>query len=146
MIDIENTIPHRAPLLLVDKVDEISANKIITSKFYSGEEAFFAGHFPHRPILPGIMMLEGMFQAGAVLAKQKNTSPNSLGVVTRVDKVKFRKLLTPPVTVHCQVELNDQIGNALFFKGKVLDHEQKVVATAEFSVNLVPNLAEGKIA
>ena len=96
--DILEILPHRFPFVLVDGVLElIPGEKIVASKNVTGNEPFFKGHFPGRPIMPGVLIIEGMAQAGGLLAfaslpeEMRGTPVYFIGM----DKVKFRQTVTP---------------------------------------------------
>ena len=95
---IRELIPHRYPILLVDKVLEFhQGEKIIGQKNVSSNEPFFQGHFPERPIMPGVLILEALAQLGVLYAKIANgsTANEGLSVFAGVDKVKFRRPVVP---------------------------------------------------
>jgi 3-hydroxyacyl-[acyl-carrier-protein] dehydratase len=92
-------LPHRYPILLIDRVLDYSENKSLTAiKNVSVNEPFFQGHFPHRPVMPGVLILEAMAQACAILTfKSKNTVPGSDSVYyfVGIDKARFKKPVEP---------------------------------------------------
>jgi len=95
---IREIIPHRYPFLLVDKVLEFHpGEKIIGQKNVSSNEPFFQGHFPERPIMPGVLILEALAQLGVLYGKIANGSlaGEGLSVFAGVDKVKFRRPVVP---------------------------------------------------
>lgn len=102
LMDIEeilNYLPHRYPFLLIDRVLEInSGQSIVALKNITMNEAFFVGHFPHHPVMPGVLILEAMAQAAAVLAYQStNTSPRD-GIMyyfAGIDNTRFRRIVKP---------------------------------------------------
>ncbi len=90
-------LPHRYPILLVDRVREIAADRIVAIKNVSWNEPFFQGHFPGMPIMPGVLQVEAMAQAGAILAVRSGDFDPVRQVVffMAIDNVKFRKPVTP---------------------------------------------------
>jgi beta-hydroxyacyl-ACP dehydratase FabZ len=94
---IQSLLPHRFPFLLVDRVVSIEADKITAIKNVSLNEPFFPGHFPGMPIMPGVLIIEAMAQAGGILAARTSDFNPETQVVMfmAIDKVKFRKPVTP---------------------------------------------------
>jgi beta-hydroxyacyl-ACP dehydratase FabZ len=90
-------LPHRYPILLVDRVREIAQDRIVAIKNVSWNEPFFQGHFPGMPIMPGVLQVEAMAQAGAILAVRSGDFDPVRQVVffMAIDNVKFRKPVTP---------------------------------------------------
>jgi len=118
--DLEQTIPHRDPFLWIDEVTEINETRIVASKHIPEDLDLFRGHYPHFPILPGVIQLEAAFQAGAVLiAKTQDVGPGNVPVVTRVNNTKFRSMVRPGDTLDIEVHLTEQLANAFFLTGKV---------------------------
>ena len=94
--EIKQFIPHRYPFLLVDRVTEHVKGKTIKGfKNLSINEAFFQGHFPGRPIMPGVLQLEAMAQLGGVLMAHLDEGQDKLFVFTGIDNVRFRKMVLP---------------------------------------------------
>ena len=80
----------------------------------------FRGHYPHFPILPGVLQLEAAFQAGAILiAKTQQMAAGQVPVVTRVNNTKFRNMVRPGDVLNIEVELTEMLSNAFFLTGKV---------------------------
>ena len=96
---ILDTLPHRYPFLLIDRVIEYTAFESITAiKNVSINEPFFQGHFPGHPIMPGVLILESMAQATGMLAFYSNKARSESGHVyylVRIDKARFSKIVTP---------------------------------------------------
>jgi beta-hydroxyacyl-ACP dehydratase FabZ len=94
---IERILPHRYPFLLVDRVDEIGADRIVARKLVSRNEPFFNGHFPGHPVMPGVLIIEALAQAGALLAAQTSDFNTETHVVyfMAIDNARFRKPVTP---------------------------------------------------
>src|ERR671931_638354 len=96
-IEIQAILPHRYPFLLVDRVEELELGKrIVGIKSVTINEPFFQGHFPGRPIMPGVLIVEAMAQVGGILAfKSANLSGGKLVYFMGVDKARFRKPVLP---------------------------------------------------
>lgn len=94
---IQAVLPHRYPFLLVDRVDSLTADKIVACKLVTANEPFFGGHFPGQPIMPGVLIIEALAQAGALLAApQVGFDPKCDAIfLMSLDKVKFRKPVVP---------------------------------------------------
>ena len=144
-VDIQGLLellPHRYPFLLIDKIVEIDGDDSgIGIKNVTFNEPQFQGHFPERPVFPGVLLIEAMAQtAGAmcVLKSRKAGGPGKPAVVyfMTVDKVKFRKPVIPGDTVEFHVRKQRQRGNMWWFRGEA-KVAGKVVAEGEVSAMLV---------
>ena len=95
--DIQAILPHRYPFLLVDRIEELEVGKrVVGIKNVTINEPFFQGHFPGRPIMPGVLIIEAMAQVGGVLAfKSANQAGAKLVYFMGIEKAKFRKPVTP---------------------------------------------------
>jgi beta-hydroxyacyl-ACP dehydratase FabZ len=95
--EILGILPHRYPFLLVDRVLEVSEDKIVVLKNVTVNEPFFQGHFPGHPVMPGVLILEAMAQAGALLATRSSSFDPQKQVIyfMAIDKAKFRKPVVP---------------------------------------------------
>jgi 3-hydroxyacyl-[acyl-carrier-protein] dehydratase len=95
--EIAGILPHRYPFLLVDRVVELGPDRIVALKNVSMNEPFFQGHFPGHPVMPGVLIVEALAQAGAVLAARTTGFDPATQVVyfMALDKVKFRKPVVP---------------------------------------------------
>ena len=94
---IERILPHRYPFLLVDRVDEIGEERVIARKLVSRNEPFFDGHFPGHPVMPGVLIIEALAQAGALLAAHATAFDPATHVIyfMAIDNAKFRKPVIP---------------------------------------------------
>ena len=93
---ILNTLPHRYPFLLVDRITEMEENRrIVGMKNVTINEPFFQGHYPGTPIMPGVLIVEAMAQLGGVLMSQKLEHTGKIAVLLSLDKVKLRRPVTP---------------------------------------------------
>jgi len=134
MQEIYSAIPHRPPFLWIDAVISCDAETIVTEKFISPDLDFFKGHYPGYPLVPGVLLCEAVFQTGALfMAKnpqyslQPSAAARKTPVLTRIRGAKFKKEVKPGDTIRMHVSLNEILGNAWFFKGKVLVEEKTAV-------------------
>jgi 3-hydroxyacyl-[acyl-carrier-protein] dehydratase len=98
--DIERIIPHRFPFLLVDRVVEMEAGKrIVAIKNVTANEWFFQGHFPGFPIMPGVLIVEALAQAGAVLLLSDDSAKGQMPLFAGIDNCRFRQQVVPGDTL-----------------------------------------------
>jgi 3-hydroxyacyl-[acyl-carrier-protein] dehydratase len=132
--EIARRLPHRFPFLLVDRVLSIEDGKRLTAvKNVTVNEPFFPGHFPGRPIMPGVLICEALVQAGGLLA---NISTNGVGpgkgvVLAGLDRVRFRGMVEPGDQLRLEVELVHRRPPLWKMRGRALV-EGRLVAEAEF--------------
>ncbi|MDA0833497.1 MAG: beta-hydroxyacyl-ACP dehydratase [Planctomycetota bacterium] len=118
--DIQKLIPHRDPFLWIDTVSEITVTTIVAEKFLDPQLPVFAGHYPEFPIFPGVLLCEAAFQAGAILiAKNHPVTDDAVPVVTRVNNVKFRRMVRPGDSIRLEVKLTEVISSAYLLTGKI---------------------------
>ena len=115
--DIESIIPHRDPFLLLDKVIKIDYGKrIIAIKYIKKDEPYFKGHFPGRPIMPGVLIIETIAQAGAVLMLMIPENKGKLVLFAGIDKARFKRIVKPGDLLTIELELKNSrknIGRAI---------------------------------
>ncbi|MCX7655923.1 MAG: 3-hydroxyacyl-ACP dehydratase FabZ [Treponemataceae bacterium] len=105
MNEIEQLLPHRKPFLFVDVIDTASPERIVARHVFNREEYFFSGHFPQYPVVPGVILIETMAQAGgAGLRKLGILGGEGLFFLASVDKVKFRRQVRPGEEVRLEIE------------------------------------------
>lgn len=105
-IEIQKILPHRYPMLLIDKVIEMEEGKrIVAVKNVTANEPFFQGHFPSNPIMPGVLITEALAQAGAVLLLDMEENRGKLGVFTGINNFKFRRQVVPGDTLTLEADL-----------------------------------------
>ena len=103
--EIMEVIPHRPPFLLIDKVVELEDGKVVAIKNVSMNEPFFVGHFPQEPVMPGVLIIEALAQAGAVALLSMPQYKGKMAYFGAIDKAKFRKKVVPGDTLRLEVEL-----------------------------------------
>lgn len=103
--DIEKIIPHRFPFLFVDKIIDLSENRAVGIKNVTMNEWFFEGHFPDKPVMPGVLIVEAMAQVGGVLMLSKEENRGKLAYFMSIDNVKFRRAISPGDQLVLQVEV-----------------------------------------
>lgn len=131
--EIMKVLPHRFPILLVDRVIEKSEDHVIAMKNVTASEIFFTGHFPDYPIYPGVLIIEGLAQtAGIMLLKPgQNVIPLFLGI----DEARFKSEVRPGDTLIYEVKLKEsKLG--IFKVGGVAKVGEKTVATATLLVGV----------
>lgn len=142
IIDIEKIIkmiPHRYPLLLVDRVIEFDQDKsIVALKNVTFNEPHFQGHFPDKPIMPGVLIVEALAQASALLVveSQIDSPDDKLVYFMSIEKAKFRKPVTPGDSLHLKVTTIQNRGAVWKFQGEALV-DGSLVAEAVFSAMIV---------
>jgi beta-hydroxyacyl-ACP dehydratase FabZ len=136
--EILSILPHRFPFLMIDKVQEVSADKIVAIKNASYGEPHFQGHFPGMPVMPGVLQVEAMAQAGGVLAARSGDFDPKTQVVffMAIDKVKFRKPVTPGDQMVIEV-VPLRKGKIWKMKGEC-KVDGNVVSQAEFLATMAP--------
>src|SRR5688500_9289229 len=128
-------LPHRYPMLLIDRVEQIIPDRSITAiKAVSMNEPFFQGHFPGRPIMPGVLIVEALAQAAGVLAVQSLGLANSGKLVyfMAIEGAKFRAPVEPGVLLRLEVEFVQKRSTVCKFAGRALVGD-KLVAEAQFT-------------
>ena len=129
-------LPHRYPFLLIDRVLELSDERVLCLKNVSFNEPYFQGHFPGVPVMPGVLQIEAMAQAGGILASRAVEFDPTTHVMLfmAIDAVKFRKAVTPGDQLHIEV-VPLRKGKIFKMKGEI-KVDGKVVSSAEFLAGL----------
>ncbi len=132
--EILQYLPHRFPFLMVDRVEEVEPGKrIVAIKNVTINEPFFPGHFPNRPVMPGVLILEAMAQVAAILSfKTAGTKPdaNSVYYFVGIDNARFKRPVEPGDQLRLDVQVLRTIKGILKFAGKASVGEH-IVAEAE---------------
>ncbi|HNB25115.1 MAG TPA: 3-hydroxyacyl-ACP dehydratase FabZ [Candidatus Melainabacteria bacterium] len=137
ILAIKKLLPHRYPFLLLDRITTIQPGHSASGyKNLTANEQFFEGHFPHKPIMPGVLMIEALAQLGCVALLSHDDFKGKLGVFTGIDGVKFRQMVVPGDRLDMSVELLKLKGPLGKMKGiaKVGD---KVACEGEISFAMI---------
>jgi 3-hydroxyacyl-[acyl-carrier-protein] dehydratase len=112
--EIIQLLPHRYPFLMVDRVLDYQENSLQAIKNVTVNEPMFTGHFPDNPVMPGVMIIESLAQAGAILAytKTQSSPKDFLFFLASIDNVKFKQIVSPGDTLRLEVEI---LGNKSSF-------------------------------
>ncbi len=137
---IMNMLPHRPPFLLVDKILELSDNHVVGVKNVTMNEPFFVGHFPGAPVMPGVLQIEAMAQAGGVLVLSTVPDPeNYLTFFIKIDKVKFKQQVVPGDTLIFKLELLTPIRRGICHMQGYAYTNGKLATEAELMAQIVKN-------
>ena len=142
IIEIQKILPHRYPLLLVDRVESMEIGKdIIAYKNISISEPAFQGHFPGHPIYPGVMILEGMAQAGGILALKsagftQEEIEQKVIYFMSIDNAKFRHPVKPGDKLEYRIEIIKLRKNLIVLDGKAFV-DDKLVSEAELKAMIM---------
>ena len=121
MIDIKEimkVLPHRPPFLLIDRIEEVvPGEKVVAIKNVTMNEPYFVGHFPGEPVMPGVLIVEAMAQAGAYAVLSMDEYKGKLAFFGGVDKAKFRRKVVPGDVLRIEVEIIKLRMNAGIGKG-----------------------------
>ena len=119
MENIESYLPHRPPFLFVDDVG-IEGSTILASRIFRAEEWFFKGHFPAYPVVPGVLLVESLAQAGGVGAKLLGVKPKGLFVLARIRSATFRRQVHPGERLDMEISIVKSSALVLHQKGRGL--------------------------
>src|SRR5438874_9148337 len=104
--EIRRILPHRYPMLLVDRIVELEAERIVGIKNVTANEPFFSGHFPDFPVMPGVLIIEAMAQtAGVLILKSMPDRHNKLVLLVAVENARFRKPVVPGDTLRMEMKI-----------------------------------------
>ncbi len=131
---IEKSIPHRSPFLWLDRVVELSDQQIRAEKYLDPDLDIFRGHYPDYPLMPGVLLCEAVFQAGALLIAQRAEAGMTTGVpvLARIQGAKFKREVRPGESIDIEATIKEKVGPAWFLRGRVRVGE-KVAVQVSFS-------------
>ena len=126
--DIQRILPHRYPFLLIDRVIDLTPReRIVAIKNVTINEPFFQGHFPNLPIMPGVLVVEAIAQAGgALLLTEVEDRDQKLMVFTGIERARFRRPIIPGDQVRIEVEVKSWRMNAVRMEGKAFVGDKRV--------------------
>ena len=134
--EIESIIPHRDPFLLLDEVVDLDGDTIHARKALTGEEDFFRGHFPGHPVMPGVLIIEALAQAGAVCVLSKEKYKGHIAYFGAMDKVRFKRKVLPGDVLDLHVVLQAVRGNIGFGEARAfVDGTLAVTAHLTFAID-----------
>ena len=137
MDDVKKYIPHRPPFLFVDEIVSSTKDSLTAQRRVQPDEAFFQGHYPGNPIMPGVLIAESVFQAGAlhlVDTLSEDVVPrNAVPVLVQISDARFRKVVRPGDILTIEVRLKEQMGKFFFMHGSVTSEGRRVM-TIDFGV------------
>lgn len=125
-----NAIPHRPPFLFVDEIVEVTDRRIVTTTYADPEADFFRGHYPGQPVMPGVLICECCFQAGALLIAHRLggfDESKGIPVLTRIQDARFKQMVTPGRTLQIEVTLDEELHGAYFLTGRAMVDGQLAV-------------------
>jgi len=142
VIGIMDRIPHRYPMLLIDRViDVVKAESCTGIKNVTANEPFFQGHFPNRPIMPGVLIIEAMAQTAATLVVDSLEGVDAATHIVyfmTIDNARFRKPVAPGDQLHIKVKKERHRGNVWKFRGEAYV-DDTLCAEATYTAMLVPD-------
>jgi 3-hydroxyacyl-[acyl-carrier-protein] dehydratase len=119
---IRSAIPHREPFLFVDRIVERGPGRIVTEWDVPRDAPFLRGHYPGRPVVPGVLICESAFQSGALLCALEpglGGAPGSIPVLTKIGDARFKRMVEPGETLRIETELTDRVGAARYMSARV---------------------------
>lgn len=140
--DIQKLLPHRYPMLFVDKIIECDdVKRIVGIKNVTANEPHFQGHFPGFPVMPGVLQLEAMAQTAGVLLNRMADLAGKVPYFMTIDKAKFRKVVVPGDQMRIEIEFINIRSRAARFTGKVYV-DDKLVSEAEMMCMITDKTAD----
>lgn len=134
--DIQKCLPHRYPFLLIDQISDYEKGKFIRGKKYiSANDQFLQGHFPENPVMPGVLMVESIAQASAVLGKITLGGKCSQCLLMEIKNTRFRRVAVPGEVLDIEVIVTNNRKNFFWFEGTAKINNE-IVVDAVFSARL----------
>ena len=136
--EIQEFLPHRYPFLLVDRVVECEpGERLLAIKNVTYNEPFFTGHFPGRPVMPGVLIIEAMAQTAGILMLSRPENRGKLAYFMSIDKVKFRKAVVPGDQLILKIDVVKIKSRTILIRGQAYV-ENKIAAEADMMFSLLP--------
>jgi len=135
---ITRRIPHRPPFLWLDRVVELTESAIRAETWLDPDLDVFGGHYPGQPIMPGVLLCESVFQAGALLIAETATEEelaDGVPVLARIQGARFKRPVGPGDTIAIRARILEKVGSAWFLKGSVRQ-KGKMAVQVEFSCTM----------
>ncbi len=137
-VQIKNILPHRYPMLLVDKIMEMSENHVVGVKAITFNEQIFQGHFPKQPLFPGVLQIEALAQVGGVLVLSRVEDPQNWSTYfLKIDQVKFKNMVRPGDTLVLKMELLSPIRRGICHMYGTAYVGNKVASEGELTAQIV---------
>lgn len=139
---IKNILPHRIPMLLVDKIIHLDERSVVGVKNVTMNEPFFMGHFPDEPVMPGVLQIEAMAQVGGILALSTVPDPEHYSTYfLKIDKVRFKKKVVPGDTLILKLELTEDIRRGIVMMFGQAYVGETLVSEGELMAQIIKNKA-----
>lgn len=137
-VQVKNVLPHRFPMLLVDKIMEMSENHVVGVKAVTFNEQVFQGHFPNQPIFPGVLQIEALAQVGGVLVLSRVPDPQNWSTYfIKIDQVKFKNMVRPGDTLILKMELLSPIRRGICHMYGTAYVGNKIASEGELTAQIV---------
>lgn len=137
---IKELLPHRTPMLLVDKVTELGSNYIVGTKNVTMNEPYFTGHFPNEPIMPGVLLIEAMSQCGALLVMNMLDDPSKYSTYfLKIDKIVFHRKVVPGDTLVFKIEQLVPLRHGITMMRGYVFVGERLIAEAQFTGQIIKN-------
>lgn len=141
--EVLQALPHREPFLFIDEICDASPEYIVCRRRIRADEDFFRGHYPHFPIMPGVLLCEAAFQAGALLLSRRlGGFSGGVPAVTRASDIRFSRPVRPGDLLEIRADFVEELGGAWFLKA-VVRKDGKACCRVSFACTLIPEGAIG---